>query len=323
MHSAQKAKAALNGADIYAGCCTLKIEYARVSLTLVVCIFVFSLAILLIVSFIVCSLHVLMLFGMIMIAGITANPTWTGEVGISNQWFLCKHEQLHLVFLVVYGKILLGVLFRCCPGYCLKGCLWQLAVSYFFFIQPLFTSCPFSLYRSHTLMRGRDAFPNHKLARCFSTDETLFLRVKAGQGIQKSRGGRLGRLTLHLFMHHWDNYKQLSEITILKSDLQLTLTAFCMHPYRTSSQWRTFENILFICLDSVWCSSSMEAVTWMYSDLSPVKWLQISLKRTGEHAQSLIHWLLNYYIHVLWTIYQCSLAKVYTCQVTALPVYFQ
>ncbi|KAF7646839.1 hypothetical protein LDENG_00181710, partial [Lucifuga dentata] len=26
---AQKAKAALNGADIYAGCCTLKIEYAR------------------------------------------------------------------------------------------------------------------------------------------------------------------------------------------------------------------------------------------------------------------------------------------------------
>lgn len=27
---AQKAKAALNGADIYAGCCTLKIEYARV-----------------------------------------------------------------------------------------------------------------------------------------------------------------------------------------------------------------------------------------------------------------------------------------------------
>lgn len=28
---AQKAKAALNGADIYAGCCTLKIEYARVS----------------------------------------------------------------------------------------------------------------------------------------------------------------------------------------------------------------------------------------------------------------------------------------------------
>ncbi|XP_040206714.1 heterogeneous nuclear ribonucleoprotein L-like [Rana temporaria] len=29
VHSAQKAKAALNGADIYAGCCTLKIEYAR------------------------------------------------------------------------------------------------------------------------------------------------------------------------------------------------------------------------------------------------------------------------------------------------------
>ncbi|CAH2252964.1 heterogeneous nuclear ribonucleo L-like isoform X2 [Pelobates cultripes] len=29
--SAQKAKAALNGADIYAGCCTLKIEYARPS----------------------------------------------------------------------------------------------------------------------------------------------------------------------------------------------------------------------------------------------------------------------------------------------------
>lgn len=30
---AQKAKAALNGADIYAGCCTLKIEYARVSIS--------------------------------------------------------------------------------------------------------------------------------------------------------------------------------------------------------------------------------------------------------------------------------------------------
>uniref|UniRef100_A0A8C2E6N7 RRM domain-containing protein n=1 Tax=Cyprinus carpio TaxID=7962 RepID=A0A8C2E6N7_CYPCA len=29
--NAQKAKAALNGADIYAGCCTLKIEYARPS----------------------------------------------------------------------------------------------------------------------------------------------------------------------------------------------------------------------------------------------------------------------------------------------------
>lgn len=28
---AQKAKLALNGADIYAGCCTLKIEYARVN----------------------------------------------------------------------------------------------------------------------------------------------------------------------------------------------------------------------------------------------------------------------------------------------------
>lgn len=31
---AQKAKAALNGADIYAGCCTLKIEYARVTFIL-------------------------------------------------------------------------------------------------------------------------------------------------------------------------------------------------------------------------------------------------------------------------------------------------
>ncbi|XP_066451964.1 heterogeneous nuclear ribonucleoprotein L-like isoform X2 [Eleutherodactylus coqui] len=29
VHNAQKAKAALNGADIYAGCCTLKIEYAK------------------------------------------------------------------------------------------------------------------------------------------------------------------------------------------------------------------------------------------------------------------------------------------------------
>ncbi|NWV41118.1 HNRPL protein, partial [Grantiella picta] len=29
--SAQRAKASLNGADIYSGCCTLKIEYAKVS----------------------------------------------------------------------------------------------------------------------------------------------------------------------------------------------------------------------------------------------------------------------------------------------------
>jgi len=28
--SAQRAKASLNGADIYSGCCTLKIEYAKV-----------------------------------------------------------------------------------------------------------------------------------------------------------------------------------------------------------------------------------------------------------------------------------------------------
>lgn len=32
MQSAQRAKASLNGADIYSGCCTLKIEYAKVSL---------------------------------------------------------------------------------------------------------------------------------------------------------------------------------------------------------------------------------------------------------------------------------------------------
>lgn len=34
---AQKAKAALNGADIYAGCCTLKIEYARVNIFSTLC----------------------------------------------------------------------------------------------------------------------------------------------------------------------------------------------------------------------------------------------------------------------------------------------
>ena len=28
--SARKAKQSLNGADVYSGCCTLKIEYARV-----------------------------------------------------------------------------------------------------------------------------------------------------------------------------------------------------------------------------------------------------------------------------------------------------
>lgn len=32
VQSAQRAKASLNGADIYSGCCTLKIEYAKVSL---------------------------------------------------------------------------------------------------------------------------------------------------------------------------------------------------------------------------------------------------------------------------------------------------
>ena len=30
-HSAQRAKQQLDGADIYAGCCTLKIEFARVN----------------------------------------------------------------------------------------------------------------------------------------------------------------------------------------------------------------------------------------------------------------------------------------------------
>lgn len=32
VQSAQRAKASLNGADIYSGCCTLKIEYAKVQL---------------------------------------------------------------------------------------------------------------------------------------------------------------------------------------------------------------------------------------------------------------------------------------------------
>lgn len=32
VQSAQRAKASLNGADIYSGCCTLKIEYAKVVL---------------------------------------------------------------------------------------------------------------------------------------------------------------------------------------------------------------------------------------------------------------------------------------------------
>lgn len=31
VQSAQRAKASLNGADIYSGCCTLKIEYAKVA----------------------------------------------------------------------------------------------------------------------------------------------------------------------------------------------------------------------------------------------------------------------------------------------------
>lgn len=31
VQSAQRAKASLNGADIYSGCCTLKIEYAKVT----------------------------------------------------------------------------------------------------------------------------------------------------------------------------------------------------------------------------------------------------------------------------------------------------
>lgn len=33
VQSAQRAKASLNGADIYSGCCTLKIEYAKVTLS--------------------------------------------------------------------------------------------------------------------------------------------------------------------------------------------------------------------------------------------------------------------------------------------------
>ena len=31
MEAARRAKQALNGADIYSGCCTLKIDYAKVS----------------------------------------------------------------------------------------------------------------------------------------------------------------------------------------------------------------------------------------------------------------------------------------------------
>ncbi|MEQ2218612.1 hypothetical protein XENOCAPTIV_005644 [Xenoophorus captivus] len=37
--SAQRAKASLNGADIYSGCCTLKIEYAKVRLPFVTLVF--------------------------------------------------------------------------------------------------------------------------------------------------------------------------------------------------------------------------------------------------------------------------------------------
>lgn len=36
VQSAQRAKASLNGADIYSGCCTLKIEYAKVSLEVMI-----------------------------------------------------------------------------------------------------------------------------------------------------------------------------------------------------------------------------------------------------------------------------------------------
>ena len=36
--SAQRAKQHLDGADIYAGCCTLKIEYARVSYSQTYCL---------------------------------------------------------------------------------------------------------------------------------------------------------------------------------------------------------------------------------------------------------------------------------------------
>lgn len=36
VQSAQRAKASLNGADIYSGCCTLKIEYAKVRIVNIV-----------------------------------------------------------------------------------------------------------------------------------------------------------------------------------------------------------------------------------------------------------------------------------------------
>ena len=39
--SARKAKQALNGCDVYSGCCTLKIDFASVSLADFVCIYSF------------------------------------------------------------------------------------------------------------------------------------------------------------------------------------------------------------------------------------------------------------------------------------------
>lgn len=84
---AQKAKAALNGADIYAGCCTLKIEYARVMLRS-------SLLTVLLMKCIRSRLTLclnfnsqldLMSLETTMIVGTTLNHIWADEVG----FFVC------------------------------------------------------------------------------------------------------------------------------------------------------------------------------------------------------------------------------------------
>lgn len=80
---AQKAKAALNGADIYAGCCTLKIEYARVMLgpSLLLLLAKHVCTILNIFHFCLYSQLDLMSLETTTIVGTTLSRIWADEVG--------------------------------------------------------------------------------------------------------------------------------------------------------------------------------------------------------------------------------------------------
>lgn len=96
VQSAQRAKASLNGADIYSGCCTLKIEYAKVSARVKVTVrpcprshlTLQAVTVLVLVlscdvthaAFLLCSQHASMFSRTIRTHGITPTQLWAAKV---------------------------------------------------------------------------------------------------------------------------------------------------------------------------------------------------------------------------------------------------